>query len=89
MTITAMHRSALRVISKATALEFLEGIRDTLIIRTEGEWFIRFQPGNLVGFITDEDLENGTAIFMPNVMDEDGAITYHYRKYINAWLRRD
>lgn len=89
MTITMFHRASLRITSKATALEFYEGVRDTACIPCEGEWLIRVEPGNLIGFITKEDLRAGRAWATPNLHDPDGAIAYRYRKYINAYLNRE
>lgn len=87
--VTQIHRSDLVIKSKETALEYYKGIKHCILIPYIGDVLIRVEPGNLIGFISKEEAQNGQATFIPNFCDEDGDIAYRHRKYINAYLRKD
>ena len=89
MMITRIHRGSLVVKDKATAQEFYKGIKACILIPCEEDTLIRVEPDNLIGFISKDDIKTGAATFIPNFYDEDGSIAYKYRKYINAYLRKD
>lgn len=89
MMITRIHRGSLVVKDKATAQEFYKGIRACILIPYMEDMMIRIEPDNLIGFVSKEDVKTGRATFIPNFSDEDGCIAYKYRKFINAYLRKD
>lgn len=87
--VVSIFRADLRVTSKAKALEFYEGVKHVILIPFSEDFYIRVQPGRLFGLVEKRSLRNGTAVFIPNMYDEDGDIAYSYRKYINAYLKGD
>lgn len=87
--VVSIFRADLRVTSKAKALEFYEGIKGVVLIPHAPGYFIRVEPGKLIGYVSREDIKKGIATLVPNLRDDDGAIAYQYRKYINAYLRGD
>lgn len=87
--VTQIHRSDLVIESKETALEFYKGIKHCILIPSTPSLLIRVEPGNLIGFISEEEAQNGKARFIPNFRDDDGSIAYRHRRYINAYLRKD
>ena len=86
--ITAVHRSDLRITSKATALEFYEGIRACVLIPCDTH-VIRIEPNRCFTVFHRDNLTAGKAWMIPSVVDDDGIRAYRYRKYINAWLTRE
>ena len=89
MTISMIHRADLVITSKETALEFYKGVKSCILIPCNRSYVIRVEPGNLFSVIPTEAIKDGSATFMANVCDEDGILAYRYRKYINAYLRKD
>ena len=81
--------ASLRVTSREKALEFYACIKHCVLIPFKDGMKIRVEPNCLIGFVSNEDLEKGIAMFVPNFSDEDGKIAYENRKYINAWLKGD
>lgn len=89
MEITMIYRSDLVITSKATALEFYKGIRSTVIIPYNDDYVLRIEPNKCFSIIAKESVKNGTAWMIPSVCDDDGIRAFRYRKYINAYLRKD
>ena len=89
MMITRIHRAGLIIKSRETAQEFYKGVKACILIPYIDGHYIRVEPDNLIRFVSKEDVKNGTAAFIPNFHDEDGSMAYQYRKYINAYLRKD
>ena len=79
----------LRVTSCEEALKFYGCIKSCVLIPFVDGMKIRVEPNRLIGIVSNEDLEQGRAMFVPNMVDDDGKIAYQYRKYINAWLKGD
>ena len=86
MRIVGVFKSNLRVTSKETALEFLDGIKSVLIISDvrRPNFVYRFEPGRLVGHFDRDDMDH--AEFIPNFQDPYGNIAYRARRSINAYL---
>ena len=91
MTISMIHRSDLIINSKETAIEFYKGVKSCILIpyTVDKVQVIRIEPGNLFSVIPAKSVKDGSAPFIPNIYDEDGTLAYRYRKYINAYLRKD
>lgn len=87
--VISVFRSNLRVTSREKALEFYKGVKNCILIPYKDGMKIRVEPNCLIGFVSNEDIEKGIAMFVPNFCDEDGKIAYENRKYINAWLKGD
>jgi hypothetical protein len=91
MTIACIFRSDLRITSKETALEFYKGVKSCILIpyTVDGVQVIRVEPDNLFSVIPVKSIKDGSAPFIPSLRDEDGSLAYRYRKYINAYLKKD
>lgn len=89
ITVTMIHKANLVIKSKETAREFYKGVKSCILIPYTEDMVIRVEPGNLIGFVSKEDVRNGNATFVPNFSDYSCDIAYRYRKYINAYLRKD
>ena len=89
ITVTMIHRSDLVIKSKEDALEFYKDVKSCILIPYIGDVQIRIEPGKHIGFVSKEEIKNGTAAFIPNFYDPDGITAYRHRKYINAYLRKD
>lgn len=93
----SVFKSNLQITSREKALEFHKCVKCIHLIPAgivrDGDRnirvFIRVEPGYHISRITSEDLEKGIAWAVPSLYDPHGAIAYRWRKYINAWLRRD
>ena len=93
----SVFKSNLQITSKEKALEFLSCVKCTHLI-PEGfcqvggkavRVFIRVEPGYHISRISQDDLDQGIAWAVPSFYDPYGNIAYKWRKYINAWLRRE
>ena len=89
MTITAIHRSDLRIRSKADALEFYNGIKACILIPYNETYKLRIEPNRCFSIVSKKAIADGTAWMIPSLCDEDGTLAYNYRKYINAYLKRE
>ncbi len=88
MIISMIHRADLVINSKETALEFYKGVKSCVLIPCNSSYYIRVEPNNLIAVVPAEAVKDETAWMIPNVAD-DGSMAYRYRKYINAYLRKD
>lgn len=87
--ISMIHRSDLRIRSKADALEFYEGIKACVLI-PHSEWlYIRVEPNKCISTVSRKIVAEGKAWMIPSQHDADGSIAYGYRKHINAYLARE
>lgn len=89
MIIQGVFRANLRVTSKETALEFYKGLKNVLLLRYAPGLILRLEPGQHISIISEKDVKTGAAAFVPAFYDEDGSRAYHYRKYINAYLKHE
>ena len=89
MNVTMIHRSDLVITSKETALEFYKGIRSTIIIPYNDTYSLRIEPDKHFSIIARESIKGETAWMIPSIVDDGGIRAYRYRKYINAYLRRE
>ena len=91
MIVTMIHRSDLRIRSKADALKFYEGVKAcTLIPYTkDGVLVLRVEPNNCISVVSKIAISHGDAWMWPSTHDTDGSIAYRYRKVINAYLARE
>lgn len=93
----SVFKSDLQITSREKALEFLRCVKCVHLIPAgfvrDGERairiFIRVEPGYHISKITSDEVEQGIAWATPSLYDPYGNIAYKWRKYINAWLRRD
>lgn len=86
MKIAGVFKSGLRVTSKETALEFLKGVKNVILLPYDNEQVIRVESDYCISLIPKKSVNDGSAPFIPSFKDEDGSIAYGYRKYINAYL---
>ena len=87
--VTMIHRSDLVIKSKATALEFYKGVKKCILIPYTEDKVIRIEPDNFFSVVPIECVTDGSAAFIPSVYDDGGIRAFRYRKYINAYLRKD
>lgn len=86
--ITVCFKQGLRITNRETAVEFYKGVFHCVLIPIgETGYYIRVEPGQLIGILTEEDIRTGRATFVPNVHDPDGRLALHYRKAINQYLK--
>lgn len=83
----SVFRASLRVTSKATALEFYNCVKHTILIPCDKDFYVRVEPGNHISLVSKSAVNTGVAPFVPALSDPTGEIAYRYRKYINAYLR--
>ena len=86
MVIQGVFKSNLRVTSKATALEFYKGVKSVILIPMDQKDTLRVEPGQCISLVPKDVIRGGSALFIPSLYDEDGALAYRNRKYINAYL---
>ena len=89
MTITMVYRSDLRIRSKADALEFYDCIKACTLIPYNDTYKLRIEPNRCFSVISKQAIADGTAWMHPSTYDEDGTLAYNYRKYINAYLKKE
>lgn len=89
ITVTMIHKADLVIKSKETALEFYKGIKHCILIPYTEDKVIRIEPGNFFSVIPIQCVKDGSAALIPSVYDDGGIRAFRYRKYINAYLRKD
>lgn len=89
MHITMIYRSNLRIRSKADALELYDCVKACTIIPYNDTYSIRLEPDRHFSIVSKQTIAKGDAWMIPSVYDDDGTLAYNYRKYINAFLKRD
>ena len=89
MTITMVYRSDLRIRSKADALKFYDCVKDCVLIPYNSTYKLRIEPNRCFSVISKKAIADGTAWMHPSTYDEDGTLAYNYRKYINAYLKKE
>jgi hypothetical protein len=75
--------------SKADAIEFYNCVKACTIITYNKEYSLRIEPNRCFSVISNKSIADGTAWMHPSNYDDDGTFAYNYRKYINAYLRRE
>lgn len=89
MIILSVFRADLRITSKQTAMEFYKGVKSVILIPFDGCQMLRIEPDCHISLIPKESIKDGSALFFPSYRDEDGTFAYGWRKYINAYLRKE
>ncbi len=85
--IKGIFRAGLRVTSKASALEFYRGVKGVLLLPISNDMKLRIEPNNHISTISARSIDDGTAVFIPAIKDDDGSIAYANRRYINQYLK--
>ncbi len=85
--IQGIFKHNLRVVSKEKALEFYKGVRSVILLPYSKTQHLRIEPGQHISLIPTKSIKDGSAAFIPSLFDEDGTIAYHYRKFINEYLK--
>lgn len=87
MIVQGVFRRDLRIVSKESAKEFYKGVKSVILISFSKSLQIRVEPGQHISLIPVESVKNGSAMFVPSYFDEDGALAYRYRRFINNYLK--
>ncbi|MBQ8245832.1 MAG: hypothetical protein IJZ42_01750 [Lachnospiraceae bacterium] len=67
-------------------MDFYKGVKSVILIPMDQKDSLRVEPGQHISLVSNESIRNGSAPFVPSFYDEDGALAYQNRKYINAYL---
>jgi hypothetical protein len=89
MRITLIYDTGFQIRSKADALKFYSGVQNVFTIPYSRDFVLRIEPGRHFSVVSKQAISDGTACMIPSIVDDDGIRAYRYRKYINAYLRRD
>lgn len=77
--------------SRSAALKFYKGITEKTIIPLDSPYeylSIRIYPGKRIAVVHNGDLKEGTDWLCASRFDSNGGILYRYRKYVNAYLKK-
>lgn len=89
MTVTMIYPSNLCIRTKADALKFYDCVKACTRIPYNKDYDLRIEPNRCFSVISKQAIADGTAWMHPSTYDEDGTLAYNYRKYINAYLKRE
>lgn len=84
-----VYHADFRIRSKADAIKFYDCVKACNLIPYNDTYVIRVEPGKCFSVVSKKAIADGTAWMHPSTCDDDGTLTYNYRKYINAYLREE